>query len=103
MSQSNTHQSPDQAARPVESAPLSVSGERSSTPDAELIPSTLMHDMRRDAIGVVMEVKPGQVFLRPVGGGLEWQSLPEDLEPVDRTSELRARVAEVNKRSREGL
>ncbi len=101
--QPSDQQSPAQVAPPAEPVPLSAPGERSSIPDIELTPSTLMHDMKRDVVGVVMEVKPRWVFLRPVGGGLEWQALPEDLEPVDRAAELSARVAEVNRRSRERL
>jgi len=99
-SQSDARRIPDQVAPGPVCLP---GGEHGSIPDVELTPSTLIHDMRRDVIGVVMEVGPRWVFLRPVGGGLEWQALPEDLEPIDRAAELSAWVAEANRRSRQGL
>ncbi len=83
--------------------------EHTVKPDEEpaVVVGTRMHDVVHDRVGVVMEVKPQWVFLRPVHGGVEWQAMPEDLEPaapVDRsTAELRARVAEVNRLSRLGL
>ena len=64
---------------------------------------TLVRDTRRDRVGEVVDFIGGLVQVRPQGGGREWDTLPKDLEPVDRAAELSARVAEVNRRSRERL
>ena len=63
-SQSDARRIPDQVAPGPVCLP---DGEHGSIPEVELTPSTLIHDMRRDVIGVVMEVGPRWVFLRPVG------------------------------------
>ena len=68
---------------------------------------SLAHDKRLDLVGVVMDLLFGSVYLRPVGGGLEWEAMPQDLEPLapvaDPAAELSARVAEANRRSRSVL
>jgi hypothetical protein len=61
-----------------------------------------MRDTRLDRVGVVMDVYAGLVQLRPGGGGCEWDSMPEDLEPADANSRLRWRVAELNDSSLRG-
>ncbi len=64
-----------------------------------------MRDTRKDRVGVVMGELAGLVYLRPVGGGREWDSRWTDLEPVsERThARLRARLAELNAASSGGL
>ncbi|MEU3354183.1 hypothetical protein [Streptomyces sp. NPDC037389] len=47
-----------------------------------------------------MAVVGGRVLLRAPGGGREWEALPGDLRPADTGDALRARVADVNERSR---
>ncbi|MFP8905436.1 hypothetical protein [Streptomyces atacamensis] len=60
----------------------------------------LVRDVRRDRTGVVMDRIGGCYWLRPAGGGKEWQAKTEDLKPVTRIDHLSARVAEANGRSR---
>ncbi|QMU73691.1 hypothetical protein GXP74_09385 [Streptacidiphilus sp. P02-A3a] len=64
-----------------------------------------MRDTRKDRVGVVMGELAGSVYLRPVGGGREWDSRWADLEPVSEGThaQLRARVAELNAASSGGL
>ncbi|QMU75785.1 hypothetical protein GXW83_08575 [Streptacidiphilus sp. PB12-B1b] len=62
-----------------------------------------MRDTRRDRVGVVMGAFGARVYLRPAGGGVEWDAAPADLEPADGRAELRARVAELNAESSRGL
>ena len=64
---------------------------------------TLVHDKRRDRVGVVMDRRHGRLQLRPAAGGCEWDARPEDVEIADRGDELRSRVAELNAASRWGL
>ena len=59
----------------------------------------LVLDSKRDRVGVVQAVLNGRVYLRPQGGGIEWDSLPGDLVAADRMDELRARVCELNANS----
>ena len=63
----------------------------------------VVRDAERDRVGVVMAVLAGRVYLRPAGGGVEWDARPEDLLTVDEHAELRARVAEMNAASSGGL
>ncbi|PAU49853.1 hypothetical protein CK936_05620 [Streptomyces albireticuli] len=50
-------------------------------------------DMAKGRIGVVMDLTPTRVHLRPGGGGLEWEAERGDVRPADGTEVLRARVA----------
>ncbi|MBC3842351.1 hypothetical protein GXW82_25660 [Streptacidiphilus sp. 4-A2] len=61
-----------------------------------------MRDRAQDRVGVVMGRLAGLVYLRPLGGGVEWTTRDRDLEPADRQDELRARVGELNSNSRNG-
>lgn len=45
---------------------------------------SLARDLCRDVVGRVMDVLPGRVWLRPVGGGQEWNALAEEVEPLER-------------------
>jgi hypothetical protein len=70
----------------------------------------LVRDLKRDRVGVVMGELAGLVYLRPVGGGLEWNARWADLERLEPTAEdaqgrarLRARLAELNAASSGGL
>lgn len=103
MSQPPAKRRSGQASGPATGLLRSQSKAEIPAPQVEFVPGTLMHDKRSDRIGVVMELLLGSVFLRPVHGGQEWQASPEDLERVDRAAELSARVAEVNRCSRERL
>lgn len=60
----------------------------------------LAYDTVRDRYGVVMERTPGQVHLRPKGGGREWVARPEHVELARAGEALSPQVAEANARSR---
>lgn len=62
---------------------------------------SLVRDQQRDRVGVVMARYGGEVYLRPLGGGIEWTARAEELQPADRRDELRARVGELNAHSRD--
>ncbi|MFF4217692.1 hypothetical protein [Streptomyces nondiastaticus] len=57
---------------------------------------TMVLDKRRDRVGEVMDATASWVYLRAFGGGREWVTALEDVEPVGVHERLRARVAEVN-------
>jgi hypothetical protein len=63
---------------------------------------TAVLDTARDRIGLVMGHEGPYLQLRPLGGGREWDAVPERVERVDPAELLRARVAEANSRSRPG-
>jgi hypothetical protein len=60
-------------------------------------------DTRAEKVGCVMEVCGPQVFLRPIGGGREWQVARDLVQPLTEGEQLRARVADANARSSRGL
>ena len=62
---------------------------------------SIVRDKLHDRVGVVMSARHTGVFLRPVGGGLEWEVLPEDIVPATEAEKLSARVAAQNQRSRD--
>jgi hypothetical protein len=70
---------------------------------------TLMRDTKRDRVGVVMGELAGLIYLRPVGGGIEWDACASDLERADghaqaeARAQLRARLAEMNAASSGGV
>lgn len=67
------------------------------------VKGTVVFDARRESVGVVQAREPGGkgvVWLRPVGGGVEWTARPADLSPVTREQEVSAKVAAANRRSR---
>ncbi|MFF4217690.1 H/ACA ribonucleoprotein complex subunit GAR1/NAF1 [Streptomyces nondiastaticus] len=57
---------------------------------------SMVLDKRRDRVGEVMDATASWVYLRAFGGGREWVTALEDVEPVGVHERLRARVAEVN-------
>lgn len=57
-------------------------------------------DTVRDRVGLVMGHEGPYLQLRPLSGGREWDADPDHVEPVAPAELLRARVAEVNARSR---
>ncbi|MCE7081871.1 hypothetical protein [Streptomyces sp. ST2-7A] len=44
-------------------------------------PGTIVHDVRRKRVGIVMGHVGPYVQLRPEGGGREWDARPEDVRP----------------------
>lgn len=61
-----------------------------------------VRDTRRDLVGVVMGRLGRHLWLRPLGGGREWDVEPEALERLSRDEVLIAHLALVNARSRKG-
>ncbi|WP_371773880.1 hypothetical protein [Streptomyces sp. NBC_01438] len=55
---------------------------------------------RNDRVGEFRGVSGPYWSLRPVGGGPEWEALPEYVRPATRDERLRARTAYENARSR---
>ncbi|MEU2111484.1 hypothetical protein [Streptomyces sp. NPDC019507] len=67
---------------------------------ADGVVGQLGYDKKTDSVGEIMGFEGGRYFLRPIGGGKEWQVAPEDLAEPDAQARLRARVSE---RNRSGL
>lgn len=42
----------------------------------------LARDTYRNRLGEVMETSPTRVFLRPLGGGREWEARPSEVQPA---------------------
>ena len=61
---------------------------------------SVVRDAAREEVGEVMEVQEGRIFLRPIGGGREWDALPEDVEQVSTPDEPAARSAADRARDR---
>ncbi|WP_330333134.1 hypothetical protein OHS33_27780 [Streptomyces sp. NBC_00536] len=59
-----------------------------------------VRDTHHNRLGIVTDRLGPHLRLRPLAGGLEWDAEPEDTEPVSSLEALRARLAEVNARSR---
>ncbi|MBN3928628.1 hypothetical protein IQ279_03030 [Streptomyces verrucosisporus] len=43
---------------------------------------SVARDLRDGRTGDVMDVHPGRVWPRPVGGGREWDAGPDDIRPL---------------------
>ncbi|MXM65719.1 hypothetical protein GR925_20245 [Streptomyces sp. HUCO-GS316] len=63
----------------------------------------LAKDTARRRIGVVMGEVGGRVQIRPVGGGREWDAMPNHVVAPSAREELSARLAVRNGNSRDGL
>jgi len=63
----------------------------------------LAKDSARDQIGIVMGEVGGRVQIRPVGGGTEWDVMPDNVVALSPREELNARLAIKNANSRDGL
>ncbi|MFB7654114.1 MULTISPECIES: hypothetical protein [unclassified Streptomyces] len=63
----------------------------------------LAKDTASGRIGVVMGAVGARVQIRPVGGGLEWDALPDNVVVPTAREELSARLAIRNANSRDGL
>ncbi|MFF4244270.1 hypothetical protein ACFYY2_07320 [Streptomyces sp. NPDC001822] len=56
------------------------------------------YDSATDRLGEVMEIShSGRYHLRPIGGGKEWEVAPDNIEELDDTTRLRARVSDLNR------
>jgi hypothetical protein len=56
-------------------------------------------DTQRNRVGVVMGKTGPYVQLRPEGGGLEWDALPDDVRAISASDTLSPKVRAVNERS----
>ena len=63
----------------------------------------LAKDIASGRIGVVMGELGGRVQIRPMGGGVEWDAMPANVEALSAREELSARLAVRNGNSRVGL
>ncbi|WP_432162863.1 hypothetical protein [Streptomyces tendae] len=63
----------------------------------------LAKDTARGRIGVVMGEVGGHVQISPVGGGIEWDAMPDNVVAPTAREELSARLAIRNGNSRDGL
>ncbi|MYT33529.1 MULTISPECIES: hypothetical protein [unclassified Streptomyces] len=59
----------------------------------------IVRDRLRDRVGRVMDREGACFQLRPLGGGVEWDAAPEDIEPVAVSAALSGHVAELNRHS----
>jgi hypothetical protein len=65
-------------------------------------PGTAVRDTARNRVGIVMGHVGPYLQLRPLSGGREWDAAPDRVQLLTTEELLRARVAEVNARSRSG-
>jgi hypothetical protein len=63
----------------------------------------LAKDAASGRIGVVMGEVGARVQVRPVGGGVEWDALPDNVVAPTAREELSVRLAIKNANSRDGL
>lgn len=75
--------------------------EQEALPRVEV--GSMARDVRDGRVGDVMDVHPGRVWLRPLGGGREWDARPEEVQPLTPREQLSARLAAANARSRRDL
>ncbi|MCW2873570.1 MAG: hypothetical protein JWL99_4890 [Streptomyces oryziradicis] len=60
----------------------------------------LARDIGRDKVGVVMAILGDRIFLRPLGGGREWETAMDGVRALRPREELSVRLAVANARSR---
>ncbi|MCM2577321.1 hypothetical protein [Streptomyces meridianus] len=82
--------------RPMQHARTPEEREKPTAPEV----GSVARDAARDEVGEVMEVQEGRIFLRPLGGGREWDALPEDIEQLTAWEEHRARDTAARARGR---
>jgi hypothetical protein len=63
----------------------------------------LAKDTAKGRIGIVMGELGGRVQIRPIGGGREWDAMPDMVVQPSAREELSARLAIRNGNSRDGL
>ncbi|MFI0528561.1 hypothetical protein ACH3XX_00755 [Streptomyces scabiei] len=60
----------------------------------------VVEDTDRKRVGKLMSIEGDNAWLRPLGGGREWDARPERLRPATPAQALSANVAAANARSR---
>jgi hypothetical protein len=63
----------------------------------------LAKDTARGRIGVVMGEVGGRVQIRPIGGGMEWDAVPDHVVALSAREDLRARLTIRNNNTLDGL
>ncbi|MFI5863596.1 hypothetical protein [Streptomyces sp. NPDC051546] len=63
---------------------------------------SVMKDTKAGRVGAVAGAGDGKIQLRPLGGGMEWDADPNDLERPSPREELKLRLAAENERSTYG-
>ncbi|MFF8845465.1 hypothetical protein ACF08N_22525 [Streptomyces sp. NPDC015127] len=63
----------------------------------------LAKDTANGKLGIVMGEIGGRVQMRPVGGGIEWDAMPDNVVSPKAREELSARLAVRNANTRAGL
>lgn len=73
-------------------------------PESRELPDvgTLMMDTAREVVGEFQGDVRGRLYLRPIGGGREWEVSPEYVREATDEERMRARVAHENYMSRTG-
>lgn len=59
-----------------------------------------LSDPTTPRVGIVMDIRGGRAYMRPVGGGTEWSAPLGDVAPHSLSSALSPKVAEINARTR---
>ncbi|MFI6285792.1 hypothetical protein ACIBCM_13720 [Streptomyces sp. NPDC051018] len=70
--------------------------------DPQLAVGALVFDIRRKSLGVVMDTEWDRLYLRPPGGGIEWDASRADLRPATVMDRIRPALAELNEHSSSG-
>ncbi|MTE19737.1 hypothetical protein F0L17_11495 [Streptomyces sp. TRM43335] len=78
-------------------------GERAERREPAPTVGAVARDLRDGRVGEVMDVLPGRIWLRPLGGGREWDAEPRQVESLTPREQLSARLAAANARSRHPL
>lgn len=65
-------------------------------------PGEVVRDEASGRVGIVMGQVGPYTQLRPLGGGREWDADPGRIVAIERAEILSARLAVVNRRSRQG-
>ena len=63
---------------------------------------TVMVDEARNKVGEFRGDVAGKFWLRPVGGGREWEASPDFVREATDEERLKVRLSAVNERSRNG-
>ncbi|MEK8170553.1 hypothetical protein NKH77_15950 [Streptomyces sp. M19] len=78
---------------------LTVHNSREHPVTPQLSRGVVVRDTSADRVGEVMDVRDARVFLRPLGGGREWEADPVATEVVPPGEVLHLKVQVANDRS----
>lgn len=63
----------------------------------------MAYDLHRSRLGTVMAIEGARIWLRPIGGGLEWYVTADKVRPATAAERLSPSVRAANERTRSGL